>query len=36
VFLAFDAAHFSALVPMEQNSKPTSKGKYFLLEYKIK
>ncbi|CAM4872963.1 unnamed protein product [Rotaria socialis] len=25
VFLAFDAAHFSALVPMEQNSKATSK-----------
>ncbi|UJR21039.1 hypothetical protein I4U23_024139 [Adineta vaga] len=25
VFLAFDAAHFSALVPMEQNSKPTAK-----------
>jgi hypothetical protein len=28
VFLAFDAAHFSALVPMEQNSKPTSRATY--------
>ncbi|CAF1030859.1 unnamed protein product [Adineta steineri] len=28
VFLAFDAAHFSALVPMEQNSKPASKVTY--------
>ncbi|CAF1351895.1 unnamed protein product [Adineta ricciae] len=28
VFLAFDAAHFSALVPMEQNNKPTGKETY--------
>lgn len=27
VFLAFDASHFSALVPMEQNSKANLKGK---------
>lgn len=28
VFLAFDAAHFSALVPMEQNSKPNTRVTY--------
>ncbi|CAF2973936.1 unnamed protein product [Rotaria sp. Silwood2] len=28
VFLAFDAAHFSALVPMEQNPKQTSRATY--------
>ncbi|CAF3675428.1 unnamed protein product [Rotaria sordida] len=28
VFLAFDAAHFSALVPMEQNTKQTSRVTY--------
>ncbi|CAF0883527.1 unnamed protein product [Rotaria sp. Silwood1] len=28
VFLAFDAAHFSALVPMEQNTKQTTRATY--------
>nr|ACI90379.1 zinc finger protein Cezanne-like protein [Philodina roseola] len=28
VFLAFDAAHFSALVPLEQNSKTSNKATY--------
>jgi len=28
VFLAFDAAHFSALVPLEQNSKSSNKATY--------
>jgi len=33
VFLTFDAAHFSALVPMESNSKTISHGK-LIFKYK--
>jgi len=32
--LAFDAAHFSALVPMESNSKSITKGR-LISKYKI-
>ncbi|CAF2757812.1 unnamed protein product [Rotaria sp. Silwood2] len=34
IFLAYDAAHFSALLPMEQNSKSTSKSNlYSIFKY---